>query len=317
MSACADRDVEQCVGRLAAVGKLLQQLALRGDRALVIAPRVLRIADPVLRRRRERAARIRLDESVETGDCAGVVAALELVERAVVRALLGDAFRGISRGRRRCNGDRRRSGWPAAATPVEAPRRAERRRQHWRDWPARPFQRAGSRRRLDLAQSRVEVDVQVALALLRLLELVGDDLDLSAQLRDIALQDLHLVGEVGEALSLHLLLERRQPVLDLALQLRQADVRRFDPPARFVIVEKCCLRNVRDEEKRDAGERGAVESFHRAPLIQALSCRAPSLASDGARRVPSTFGEIPVAPPLHAAREEVSASRENVDYSPA
>src|SRR6185437_7612948 len=92
-------DVEQGVGRLAAVGELLQQLALRGDRALVIASRVLRIADPVLRRRRERAARIRLQESVESRDGAGVVAALELVERAVVRALLGDAFRRISRGR--------------------------------------------------------------------------------------------------------------------------------------------------------------------------------------------------------------------------
>ena len=68
---------------------LLQQLPLRGDRTAIIAPRVLRIADPVLRRRRERAARIRLDERAERGDRARVIAALELVERSVVGTLLG------------------------------------------------------------------------------------------------------------------------------------------------------------------------------------------------------------------------------------
>ena len=72
-----------------------QQLALRRDRTAIVASRVLRIAEPVLRRRGEGALRIGLDEGAEAGDRTLVVAALELVERSVVGALLGLASAGL------------------------------------------------------------------------------------------------------------------------------------------------------------------------------------------------------------------------------
>ena len=46
-------NVEQCVRRLVAVRVFLQQLALRDDRPAIVATRVLRVADPVLRRSRQ------------------------------------------------------------------------------------------------------------------------------------------------------------------------------------------------------------------------------------------------------------------------
>src|SRR6185437_5040545 len=91
-------DVEQRLGSLAALRPLEEQAPLRRDRCAVIAPRVLRVAEPVLRRRGERALRPGLDEAAEGGDRRLVLAALELVERAVVRALLG---RGVRRAARR------------------------------------------------------------------------------------------------------------------------------------------------------------------------------------------------------------------------
>src|SRR6185312_17003905 len=88
-------DVEHRVGNLGAVGKLLDQRALRGDRALEVAARELRVADPVLRGCGERRLRVLPDERAEARDRAGVVGALELVERGVVCLLLG-------RRRRQC-----------------------------------------------------------------------------------------------------------------------------------------------------------------------------------------------------------------------
>src|SRR5512136_357578 len=80
----AAADVEQRVGHLLAVRIARNQLALRGDRAAEILLRKLGVADPVLRRRRERALRVRLDEGLEPADRRGIVATLELLERGIV-----------------------------------------------------------------------------------------------------------------------------------------------------------------------------------------------------------------------------------------
>ena len=88
-------------GTFALSGIRGDELPLRGDRAAEILLRVLRVADPVLRGRRERALRIRLDERLEAGDRGAVAAGLELVERGVVGTLL-------------VGGRRRRSGARAA-----------------------------------------------------------------------------------------------------------------------------------------------------------------------------------------------------------
>jgi len=122
------------------------------------------------------------------------------------------------------------------------------------------------RRTLDLAQPRIEVDVEIALALLRLLELVGDDLDLPAQLRDVALQKLQLIGEIGESLPLHALLERRETVLDLPLQLRDAEVRRLDAPACLVVVEQCRVRRMRADQQYSAHDETQPQALHRQPF---------------------------------------------------
>ncbi len=58
-----------------------------------------------------------------------------------------------------------------------------------------------------LAHARVEVDVQVALAFLRLFEFVGQHFDLAADLGDVALQSFDVVGEVDQRAAFELPLE--------------------------------------------------------------------------------------------------------------
>src|SRR6185369_16538487 len=58
------RDAEHRVGRLLAVGPSREQLALRGDRFLVVALAGVRHADPVLRVRREFAVRVGHEETL-------------------------------------------------------------------------------------------------------------------------------------------------------------------------------------------------------------------------------------------------------------
>jgi alpha-galactosidase len=98
-----------------------------------------------------------------------------------------------------------------------------------------------------LAQPRVEIDVEVALTLLCLLRLVVQHLDLAAQLRDIGFQLLDLAEELDQALVLELQLERSEAILDLLLDLRQAEVGLFDAPPGFVIVEERRAGGQRDE----------------------------------------------------------------------
>src|SRR3981189_3207854 len=81
--------VEQRVGRLRVVGRELDHFLLGGDGGLVVAHRVVGVADPVLRRGQEVAAREIGHEILEAGDGELVVAELELVERQLVGLLLG------------------------------------------------------------------------------------------------------------------------------------------------------------------------------------------------------------------------------------
>ncbi len=172
--------------------------------------------------------RIILDERREVGDRAHIVGSLELIERGVVRALLrGRIADGTLRwrshtGRRRSVSCSRRIGW----------------------------RRFGGRRGcLELAQSRIEIDVQIALALLRLFELVGDHFHLSPQTRDIGLDLLDLIEEVDQPAALELGLERRNPVFELPLDLRQARAGFVDPPARLVVIEKRRMRERGGEQQ--------------------------------------------------------------------
>src|SRR5262245_5596206 len=82
------RDVEQRVGRLAVFRPQPHHLLLRGDRGLVVAHRVVGVADPVLRRGHQLAAREARHEVLEVGDRELVVAELELIKRSLVRLLL-------------------------------------------------------------------------------------------------------------------------------------------------------------------------------------------------------------------------------------
>ena len=84
----AGGDVEQRVRHFRIAGKCGDELPLRGDRRAIVLQRELRIADPVIGRRRERALAVVLDEGIEARDGRGVVAGLELIERDVVGALL-------------------------------------------------------------------------------------------------------------------------------------------------------------------------------------------------------------------------------------
>src|SRR5256712_11119661 len=84
------RDVEQRIGRLGILRPELDHLLLGRDGGLVIAHRVVRVADPVLRRGQELAAREIGHEILEAGDGELVVAELELVERQLVRLFFGE-----------------------------------------------------------------------------------------------------------------------------------------------------------------------------------------------------------------------------------
>ena len=182
------RNVQQRIGNLGARWIVGDQQTLRGDRRAIVLAGVLRVADPILRGRRERALRIIFDEAREIRDGPAIIAALELVERGVVRALL--------HGRVARRSHRRRS-----ATRRNVRRRERRSVARDRTRRRRPFSPC-LRRAFELAQPRIEIDVEIALALLRLLELVGQHFLLAAQARDVRSDLLDLVEEIDEPLTL-------------------------------------------------------------------------------------------------------------------
>src|SRR6267378_1786781 len=114
-------------------------------------------------------------------------------------------------------------------------------------------------RLLELSQARVDVDVQVLLAPVGGLDLVGEDLDLPAHAGDFGAQPLQLPGEIeqraalaGRGLELaKTLFERLLARLDLLAQ-------QLDAATRFVVVEKPL-------RKRGPGERAAERESSRLP----------------------------------------------------
>ena len=184
---------------------------------------------------------MRLDECAERRDGARIVGALELLERRVVRALLGGGVGDRSRGSRHRRGNRARGGRRRHRAGLRRPAGRGRRRRY------------GSRRRvrrLEPAHARVEVDVEVALPLLRLGELVRQHLDLAAHPRDVRLELLDRAEHLDQPLRLQLLLERRDAVLELLLHLRQAHVRLGDALSRLLVVEQRRVRDAAGERER-------------------------------------------------------------------
>ena len=86
-----------------AFDEVVDELALGADRRTIVLERKLRIAGPVQRGRRQRALRIGACEGLEARHRGGVVAALELIKRRVVGALLGDDVGCSSEASLRCS----------------------------------------------------------------------------------------------------------------------------------------------------------------------------------------------------------------------
>ena len=203
-------DGEHRVGRLRAVGPAGEQLALRGDRALVVALAGMRHADPVLRVRRERAVRVGDEEALHRRDRERVVAELELVERRLV---------GLGLAAARARPRRRPAGFSGARAPALA-------------------------RLLELAQARVDVEVELLLARFGGLGLVGEHLELAAHRarsspRSVSIWrgELEQRAAVGRALrrAASAFARRSSVALRFGLELLAQEL---DAPARLVVVEQ-------------------------------------------------------------------------------
>src|SRR6266404_4288143 len=207
------------VGRLRAVGPRREELALRGDRAFVVALPGVSHADPVLRIGRERTAGIRHQEALHRRDRHGVVAELELVERRLVglRLAWGGPF-DLAGGRRRLVG--------ARSSLLLA-------------------------RLLELPQARVDVDVYVFLPPVGGLDLIGEDLDLPAHAGDFGAQPVQLPGEIEQRAALAGCgLELGKAIFERLLARFDLLAQQLDATTRFVIVEEPL-------RKRRPGERAA------------------------------------------------------------
>jgi hypothetical protein len=69
----------------------------------------------------------------------------------------------------------------------------------------------------------------------------------TAQPRDLGFQLLDLAEELDQALVPELQLDRGETVLDLLLDLREAEVGLLDAPPGFFVVEERCAGRQRDE----------------------------------------------------------------------
>ena len=88
---------------------------------------------------------------------------------------------------------------------------------------------------LDLAQPGVEIEIQVPLSLLSLLQLVGQDFILPAELGDVALDLLDISKQIDQRCTFRL--DRVETLQQRALELIDAGLQRVDATARFVVVE--------------------------------------------------------------------------------
>src|SRR6266516_85078 len=241
------RDVEQRVGRLGILRPELDHFLLGGDDGLVVAHRVVGVADPVLRRGQELAAREIGHEILEARDRELIVAELELVEGELVRLFFG-------------------SGAALALAQLVLQLRL---------------------RLLELSQAVVEVDVEILLAPLEGLGLVREHLDVPAQLRDVLLERFDQLGEVDDPVlprGIQLpeprvdrgkaLLDRLLARLDLVSQLE-------DLPARLVVVEQGRVGRAREER---GPKRKRDPQPHRSSIRRRRACRCVGSATSILRR---------------------------------
>src|SRR5258706_6686046 len=229
-------DVEQRVGRLRVVGPELDHFLLGCDGGLVVAHRVVGVADPVLRRGQELAAREIGHEILEAGDGELVVAELELVERQLVRLLLG-------------------GGAALALAHLVLQLRLV---------------------LLELSQAVVQVDVEVLLPPLQGLGLVREHLDHPAQLCHVLLQRFDQLGEVNDAVLARRIqrpkprVRRGETLLDGLLARLDLVPQLEDLLARLVVVEQGRVGRAREErgpyEKRDP-------QAHRLSILRRRACR--------------------------------------------
>src|SRR5258706_12561900 len=248
------RDVEQRVGRLRVVRPELDHFLLGGDGGLVVAHRVIGVADPVVREWQEVAARESVHEILEAGGGELVVAELELVERQLVGLLLG--------GR-------------AALALGELVLQLR-------------------LRLLELSQAVVQVDVEVLLAPLERLGLVRQHLDRPAQLCDVLLERLDQLGEIDDAVLARRIqrpkprVDRRQTLLDGLLARLDLVPQLEDLLARLVVVEQGRVCRAREERgpnrKRDPQPHRSTLVFTAVEHVAAAVLRPASFAIIAAAR---------------------------------
>src|SRR5258707_5932979 len=240
------RDVEQRVGRLRVVGPELDHFLLRGDGGLVVAHRVVGVADPVLRRGQEVAAREIGHEILEAGDGELVVAELELVERQLVGLLL-----------------RGRAALALAQLVLQLRLRL-----------------------LEPSQAVVQVDVEVLLAPLERLGLVRQHLDRPGQLCNVLLQRCDQLCEVDQAVLARRIqrpkprVDRGKTLLDGLLARLDLVPQLEDLLARLVVVEQGRVGRAREErgpdEKRDPQPHRSTLVFPAVEHVAAAVLRPPS-----------------------------------------
>src|SRR5258706_1261981 len=235
-------DVEQRVGGLRVVGPELDHFLLGGDGGLVVAHRVIGVADPVLRRGQEVAAREIGHEILEAGDGELVVAELELVERQLVGLLL--------------------CGRPAIALGELVLQLRL--------------------RLLELPQAVVQGDVEVLLAALERLGLVREHLDRPAQLCDVLLERFDQLREIDDAVLARRIqrpkprVDRREALLDGLLARLDLVPQLEDLLARLVVVEQGRVCRAREERGPD---RKRDPQPHRLSIPRRKACRCGGSAT--------------------------------------
>ena len=124
-------------------------------------------------------------------------------------------------------------------------------------WPAHVhvFDAESGARLLEAPQARVDVHVEVLLALLGGLQLVQDHLGLPARARELRAQRLDLAGEVEDHAPLDGgRLDRRQARVDALVARLQLPLQVVHAPAQFRVGEQLRLRGTRPGERRDRDE---------------------------------------------------------------
>src|SRR5258706_3113129 len=216
-------DREQRVGRLGGLRILREQLLLRGQRGAIVAHVGVADADPVVRVRGERARRIVLHEGAEGVDRGRKVVAAKEVRRRVVGL---DLARLVVLGRRPWRGRLRARG---QAYPGLHPRPPPR----------------GGLAAFEALQPRIEVQVEIALALLHLLVLVVQDLQLPPQARPLGVDLLELAHQLDHADVADALLEAGDARLVVEPLLHELLAQQLDAPSRLLVVEEPRVRRER------------------------------------------------------------------------